>query len=142
MTGWQCHLIDLGHVPGRDNHTTRVGIVLQLIEYILYLVNDTSVVVGPRAPLVTIDGSEFAILISPLVPDAYAMLLQIFHVGIAFQEPQQFVDDTLQVELFRCEQRETVVEVIATLCTEDADGAGTCTVALFSTFGKDSVEDV
>jgi hypothetical protein len=46
------------------------------------------------------------------------------------------------VEFFRREEGETIVEVITALCAEDADGAGTCSVALFSAFGKDSVEDV
>ena len=70
------------------------------------------------------------------------MLLQIFYVGVTLQEPQQFVDDGLQMEFLRGEQWKTVVEVIARLGTEDADGAGTRAVAFLGTFGEDAVEDV
>ena len=47
MTGRQGHLVHFGYVPGGDDHTTGVGVVLQLIEYILDLVDGTAVVVGP-----------------------------------------------------------------------------------------------
>ena len=43
----QCHLIHLGHIPCRDNHTTGVRIVLQLIQHILYLVDSPPVIIGP-----------------------------------------------------------------------------------------------
>ena len=70
------------------------------------------------------------------------MFLQVLHVGVALQEPQQFVDDTLQVEFLRGEQGEPVIEVVTTLSAEDADGACTCAVAFLSAFGKDAVENV
>ena len=47
VTGGQCHLVHFGHVPGGDNHTTGVGIVFQLVEYVLDLVDGAAVVVGP-----------------------------------------------------------------------------------------------
>ena len=50
------------------------------------------------------------------------MLLQVFHVGVTFQEPQEFVDDRLQMEFLGGEQRKTVVEVVAGLGAEDTDG--------------------
>ena len=90
----------------------------------------------------TIDGSEFSVFVSPLVPDAYTMLLQVFHVRVAFQEPQQFVDDRLQMEFLGGEQRESVVEVVTALGAEDADGSCTCTVTFLSAFCQDTIEDV
>ena len=47
VTGGQGHLVHLGHVPGGDDHTTGVGIVLQLVEHVLDLVDGAAVVVGP-----------------------------------------------------------------------------------------------
>ena len=142
VTGGQGHFVDLGHIPCRHNHSTRVGIVFQLIEHILYLVDGTTIIIGPRTPLVTINWTKLAILVGPLVPDANAMVLQIFYVGVALKKPQQLVDDTFKVELLGGEQGETIVEIIATLGTKDADGACTGAVALLGAFGKDAVQDV
>ena len=47
MTWGQRHLINLSHIPGRNDHTARIGVCLQLIEHVLYLVDGTSVVVRP-----------------------------------------------------------------------------------------------
>ena len=142
VTGGQRHLVHLGHIPGGDNHTTGVGIVLQLVEYVLDLVDGAAVVVGPRTPLVTIDGTELTVFVGPLVPDADAVLLEVFHVGVALEEPEQFVDDRLQVELLRGEQGESVIEVVTRLGAEDADGAGACTVTFLCAFGEDAVQNV
>ena len=90
----------------------------------------------------TIDGTEFAVFVGPLVPDADTVLLEVFHVGVALEEPEELVDDGLQMELLCGEQGETVVEVITRLGAEDADGAGTCAVTLLCAFGEDAVENV
>ena len=142
VTGRQGHLVDFGHVPGGDDHTAGVGIVLQLVQHILELIYRAAVVVGPRTPLVTIDGTEFAVLVGPLVPDTDAVLLEVLHVGVAFEEPEQFVDDRLQMELLRGEQGEAVVEVVTRLGAEDADGAGACAVAFLCAFGEDAIQNV
>ena len=47
VTWGQRHLVHFSHIPCRDNHATRIGIGLQLIHNILYLVYHASVVVGP-----------------------------------------------------------------------------------------------
>ncbi len=47
VTGRQRHLVDFSHVPGGDNHTTGVRIVLQLVQHVLDLVYCAAVVVGP-----------------------------------------------------------------------------------------------
>ena len=47
VTGGERHLIHLSHVPGGDDHTSGVGVVLQLVEHILDLVYRATVVIGP-----------------------------------------------------------------------------------------------
>ena len=47
VTGRQGHLVDFGHVPGGDDYTAGVGIVLQLVQHVLDLVYRATVVVGP-----------------------------------------------------------------------------------------------
>ena len=70
------------------------------------------------------------------------MLLQVAHVRVALQEPQQFVDDRLQVQLLRRQQREAVLKVVAALRAEDADGACSRAVALLDALGQDAVQYV
>ena len=47
VTGGQGHLVHLCHIPGGDDHTTGVGIVLQLVEHVLNLVDSAAFVVRP-----------------------------------------------------------------------------------------------
>ena len=93
----QRHVVHLSRVPCRHNHASRVGMVAQLVEHVLYLVDGAALIVGPRAPLMAVHRSEVAVLVCPFVPDAHAVLLQVAHVGVAAQEPKQFVDYRLEV---------------------------------------------
>ena len=70
------------------------------------------------------------------------MLLQVFHVGVALQEPQQLVDDALQMQLLGGQEGETVLQVVAALRTKDADGTCSCAVTLLGTLSQDSVQYV
>ena len=70
------------------------------------------------------------------------MLLQVFYVCVAFQEPEQLVDDRLEMEFLGGQQRKTVFEVITRLGAEDTDGSSAGTVAFLSTFCQDTIEDV
>src|SRR2546427_9825659 len=81
-------------------------------------------------PLVAVHRAELAVLVGPLVPDRHAALLQPAHVGVAAQEPQQLVDDRLQVQLLGGEQREAVLEREAHLAAEHRKRAGPGAVRL------------
>src|SRR5438093_385863 len=74
--------------------------------------------------------AELAVLVGPLVPDRHAALLQPAHIGFAAQEPQQLVDDRLQVQLLGGEQREAVLEREAHLAAEHRERAGPGAVRL------------
>ena len=89
-----------------------------------------------------VDGAQLAVFVGPFVPDAHAMFLQIAHVGIALQEPQQLIDDAFQVQFLGGEHGEPVVEVVAALCAEDADGACSRAVALLGSLAEDAVKYV
>ena len=77
----------------------RVGIVAEGIDELRHLIDFASVRRSPVAPLVAVDRTEFPAVVSPIVPDADAILLQIPNVGVAPQEPQQLVDDRAQMQL-------------------------------------------
>src|SRR5690606_26943733 len=77
-----------------------------------------------------VDRAQLAVLVGPLVPDADLVLLQVGDVGLALQEPQQFVDDRAQVQLLGGDQREALAQVEAHLPAEHAAGAGAGAVRL------------
>ena len=58
------------------------------------------------------------------------MLLQVLNVGVALEEPQEFVDDRLEMHLLGSEQRESLALVASQLVAEDALGARTGAVML------------
>src|SRR5262245_64341970 len=90
----------------------------------------------------TIDRTELAALIRPFIPDPHPMFLQIFHVGIARQEPKKLVYDRFQMKFLRRQQRKTFVQRKAHLIAEHRQGAGTRAVVLFRTAAKDEFHQV
>src|SRR6185503_1352023 len=74
--------------------------------------------------------AEVAVLVGPLVPDRHAALLQPLHVGVAAQEPEQLVDDRLEVQLLGGEEREAAAEPEAQLAAEHRERAGAGAVRL------------
>ena len=101
-----------------------------------------TIVVGPRAPLVTIDVSKVTILVGPLIPNAHSTLLQPLGIRIALQEPQEFVDDRLQMQFFCCEERESLLQVESHLIAKYRDGASAGAVSFLYSFFQDAVEQV
>src|SRR5580765_49341 len=82
------------------------------------------------APLIAVHRPELAVLVRPFVPDRHAALLQPAHVGVAAQEPEQLVEDRLDVQLLGGEQREAVAQVEAQLPAEHRQRAGAGAVGL------------
>ena len=78
----------------------------------------------------TIDGSQFAILIRPLVPDADAIRFQVSDIGVAREEPEEFMDDGFQMQLLRRHHRKAVRQIVARLPAESAERAGAGAVGL------------
>ncbi len=140
VAGRQVHVLQVGHVPGADDDAPRIGIVADGLDRLANLVDKAAVVVGPRAPLVAVDMPQVAVGIGPLVPDADAVLLEILHIGIPAQEPEQFVDNRLEVELLGRQQREAVVQTEAHLVPEDAGRARSRPVFLMDTFRQNTVQ--
>ena len=70
------------------------------------------------------------LLRGPLIPDAHSVLLQIGNIGFPFQEPQQFVNNRFQVQLFGGQQRKTILQIETHLVTKNA--LGTCAGAVGS----------
>ncbi len=130
VTGRQGHLFDVGYVPRAYEQAARVGVALYLVDKLCYLVDAVAVGTAPRAPLLAVHGSEVAVAVGPFVPDGYTVVVQVLYVGVAFQKPQQLVDDGAQVQFLGGEQRETLVEVETHLVAEHAACAGARAVHL------------
>ncbi len=65
------------------------------------------------------------------------MLLQPAHIGLAAQEPEQFIDDRLEMQLLCRQQREAVPEIEPHLMAENRKRSGSRAVPLFDPVGKD-----
>ena len=101
MARRKVHVGEVSDVPSVDDDTAGVGVVFYVVNGICYLVDESSIVVGPMAPLVAVDVSEVARgWVSPFVPDANSVFLQVAHVGVSVEEPKQFVDDGFEVNFF------------------------------------------
>ena len=99
MAGRQIHVLQIAYIPGADNDTAGVGVVLDRLYRFADLVDESAVVVGPRTPLIAVDMTQITVFVRPFVPDAYTVFLQVFRVRIALQEPEQLVDDGFQMQL-------------------------------------------
>ena len=116
--------------------------MLDEFHHIGYLVDGAAVVIGPRTPLVSIHGPEVAVLIGPLVPDGHLIIVEVLDVGVAAQEPEQFVNDAAQVQFLGGEQREAVGHVEPHLVAEDALRASARAVGLHGTLVEDALQQV
>ncbi len=63
-------------------------------------------------------------LVGPGVPDFHTCGLERPDVGVALEEPQQFVDDAFQVQASGGQQGEAVLKVVALLRAAHRQGAG------------------
>ena len=127
----ETHFGQVGYIPCVHDHAAAVGIGFYLVQHIFYLVIDLAVSTGPAAPLMAVYRAEATVLIRPFVPDAYAMFFEVGNIGIALQEPQQLIDNRLQVQLFSGHQGETLLQVEPHLVTKTAGGACAGTVGFF-----------
>ena len=96
----------------------RIRLVSEGLDEILYLIDFLAVRCAPVTPLIAVDRPELAVLVGPFIPDGHAALLQPVHVGVAAQEPEELIEDGLQMQLLRGEEGEAVLEAKAKLAPE------------------------
>src|SRR5438093_5891971 len=140
MAGGQCHPFDLTDIPRADNMTPAVGVCFDPVDDLVDLVDRTAVGGPPVAPLRPVNAAQIALLVRPLMPDRDAVLVQVFDVRVAAQEPEQFMDDRFEMELFGGEQRKTAGEREAGLSAENGAGARARAVGLEFSFLQDQPE--
>src|SRR5690606_29210724 len=138
----QRHLVDKGRVVRNDDVAARVRILPDARNNVADLVDRRAILAWPCAPLPTVHGTKVAVLVSPFVPDADAIVLQVLDVRIAAEEPQQLVDDRAQVQLLRRDERKAFGEVEAHLVAEHAQRAGAGAIFLARAFREDAAHQV
>ena len=142
MARRQRHLVNVGRVPGGNDQPARIRIAFDHVDQMADLIDGLAVLRRPRAPLMAVHRSEIAALVGPFVPYADAVILQIFDIGVAGQEPEQLVDDRLQMQLLGGEHREAVRQPEAHLMAEHRQRAGAGTVVLLHAVGENAFHQV
>nr|AIA11674.1 Unknown Function [uncultured bacterium] len=130
VAGRERHALDLADVPGADNQPSGIGIGLDLVDDLGDLIDRAPVGRPPRPPLRAVNRPQLPFGVGPLVPDVDPMLAQVLDVRLALQEPEQLVDDRLEVQLLGRQEREAGAQVEAHLMTEDGERPGARAVLL------------
>ena len=138
----QRHLVDVRRIPGADDQPARIRIAPDHVDHIGDLVDGAAVGRRPGSPLLAIDRTELAVLVGPLVPDPHAVVVEIFDVGVAGEEPEQLVDDRLEVQLLGRHQRKAFGQVEAHLMAEHRQRAGAGAVALLHAVGENVLHQI
>ena len=90
----------------------------------------------------SIDGAKLPVGVGPLIPDRDAAFFQPRNVRVATQEPQQFIDDRADMDLFRRHQGEALREVEPHLASEQTPRANAGTVIPVDAVVEDFVEQL
>src|SRR5204862_7145457 len=87
------HLIELRDVPGADDETPACRIFFDLIDDAFNLIDDGTIGAPPVGPLRAVNATKVPVPVSPLIPNHYAVFVQVAHVCFAAEKPEQLVDD-------------------------------------------------
>ena len=142
VAGRQGHLVHLAGIPGRHKEAAGVGVVPDHVDDIRQLVDAPAVRGGPAAPLMAVDRPQVPVFVRPFVPDGHAVVLEILDVGIPGDEPEEFMNDGLEVDLLGGQQRETGAEIEPHLVAEHALRADTGAVGLHRAVGADMSQQI
>ncbi len=132
----QRHAVDVGWIPGADDEAARIRIAADGLHHIGDLIDGAAVAGRPRPPLPPVDRAELTHRIRPFVPDRDAVVVEIFDVGVPREEPQQLVDNRLEVQLLGRDQREALRQIEPHLVAEYGQRAGAGAVVLLRTVGE------
>ena len=130
MARWECHLRDFVNLPRRHDYASGIRIVTDEIQRLIQLVMDAPVFPFPSTPLFSIDWSQIALRICPLIPNGHTSIIEIFDICVATKKPKQLVNDTPYMKSLCCNHWKPFSEIKSHLVPESAYRAGTGTIAL------------
>src|SRR5262249_50545126 len=122
MTRGEGHGVDFRGIPRRDNEAATVGFGFDLLDNALDLIDPFVVRPAPIAPLGTVDTAKLSLLVRPFIPNRDPALAQIIHVRVAAEEPEEFMNDRLEMQLFGREQRKTCPQIVTRLGAKNGKG--------------------
>jgi len=125
-------MFDFARVPCADHVAATVGIVFERVNDCFDLIGTTAVTGAPIGPLCAVNATEVTVFVSPFVPDAHIVILQVFDISVTFQEPEQLMDDGAQVQLLGSEQWKIWLQREAGLRAEDRVSASAGAVVAIS----------
>ena len=105
------------------------GAVFQAVDELRDLIDGFAIILGPRAPLLAVDGAEVAVFVGPFVPNADFVLLKVADVGLAFEKPEELVNNRAEMQLLGGQAGEAFAEVIARLTTKNTESTGAGSVS-------------
>ncbi len=108
------------------------GVIANRVDDLCNLVDDFAVGGAPGAPLRAVDRAEIAVFVGPFVPDAHLVFAQVGDIGITLEEPEQFVNNRMQMQFLGRDQRESVGQVEAHLVAEHRQRAGPGAILFFA----------
>jgi len=118
VTRRQSHLIQLTRIPSRNDQASAVRGFPYLLDDVVYLIDRPAVGRSPIAPLRAVDTAQVTIGIGPFIPDSHLVFVEILDIRITAQEPEQFMDDGTQMDLFGSQQRKGIPQREPGLGTE------------------------
>jgi hypothetical protein len=134
VAGGQGHLVKFAHVPGRKQVAAAHGVFLEGFDEFCDLIYLAAIGPFPMPPLHAIDGSEFAICFTPLVPNADLVVLQILYVTRSAQKPQKLMHDGFEVYELGRKQGKILAKIETKLCAKYTNSTNSGSV--FSPFSS------
>ncbi len=119
VAGGKRHVLQIGYVPRIDDMTPGVWIFLDALDHPLDLVDRLPILAGPTDPLLSIDWPKISVLCRPGVPDVDVVVHEILDVGTAFQEPEHFYGESLEINFFRGNEGKACLQIETHLMAED-----------------------
>jgi hypothetical protein len=142
MAWRQHHLSDFAWIPRVDDVSPAVRIFFDLCDDIFNLINRTAIRSFPITPLRAVNAAQISVRVRPFVPDRHAVVVEPFHIRVAAQKPEQFVNDGLGVDLLRSEQRKIFPQIESHLRAENGKRAGARAVSLELAVFEDVPEQI
>src|SRR5688572_5050099 len=125
MAGRKRHAVELSDIPGAHDQAPALRVSFYLGDDVVDLIDDSAVRAAPANPLRAVNRNEFSrFLVGPLVPDRHPFFVQRPHIRVALQEPEQLVDDRLEMKFLCGEKRESFAQIETSLRAENRERPG------------------
>lgn len=118
MTRAERHLVEVAYIPGGYHHPPGIRLVANGVQEFGYLIMCPAIRTLPGSPLVSVYRTQIALFIGPFVPYPHPVVLEVPHVRISLQKPEQLIYDGTEMQFFGGDEREAFFQVEAHLVAE------------------------